>query len=449
MIIYNHGRLSGRLHIDMKDMLKSWLFPTTMIGRAVRNIVIGLLVVAVLVTLWILFGTSLVSNLQQSGPTTLSKSANLDTMPGPVWALLISVLALVVSSVGKKKRRGWKLYLALIFFNLYVSGASVEILLTALGFIAGGVVDLRTKTSYHRTGWISISFGIHTLLFLVLQAFIRFLAWIFQIESVNGVFYTDLPLACSGLLFIKCFSTEFVQEGKIGWITLFNQWIPAGSNIYPGLVCLPLSPKVFKHFIEVSSTSSISKVLYLGGEATKVVKIQTAGGDAEVQLSLRLRIIDTLSALNNPVTDAQVIEYVKGALTARLALPDIVNIASIKTLRNDVVKYVETEVNAILKKIHGHCIEGVNLIEAEETAIVRNARLEAEVEVIKDNYLLAETNRLCQRAMILVTESGGHMKFSEAFGEVVKLDRNVTRIQNIGGGRGGKGGVIPVTNIKT
>ncbi len=179
-----------------------------------------------------------------------------------------------------------------------------------------------------------------------------------------------------------------MPAGHLGWITLFNQWPKAGANIPPGLVCLPFNPKIFKWFIQVESKPSTGTTEYLGGKEKTPVKIQAGAGatsfDAMVELSFVYSLKDTWKAVTRPIKPANIIEYIKGALTARLIDPAITGIDIIKgPKKSDITKYVLQEANILLAD-HGYEISSVSLIEAEEVEAVRAARVKLTARALQE-----------------------------------------------------------------
>ncbi len=430
------SRYSKRLHIHM--LTPEELAAIEAREKKLRRLGLGIILGVIVIGAAIWFSWNYIASLWQSDTTAPEPESPGTTTPFS-WVVLASFVCGVGLLWTRQKLAGWVAVGIALLLVFYYLGMSFLLGILISTCFAIGTTVLKAKKSYDFWGWTCIAAAVHMSLFTISNVFISLFLW-FCFNAQPWFWLNDVLFAAWGVSFFSCFSSKQVTEGKIGQMTLLNKWITWGSNIPPGITCLPVP---FKWVVKVDAKSATSVVAFLGGKEKTPVPIQTGANGTEftamIEARFKYKLIHTAKALLSPVKPEALTEIVKAAITAFLADPTLTEVSQIRSRKAELAKNSREFAQQAFFDL-GYELEEFLLIEAEDEKSVVAARTALKTGVLLEARDRQETQGLIQRAIELMSaDPHGTMKYPEALRmaqvEAGKRKAEEIRVTGKGGGR--------------
>ena len=396
----------------------SILRPTSRSGKAIRNMVLWFLSIALLIfCVWWFFGDAIAGLRQSSGSKAFPRSENLGTTVMPTRLTVYGI-----------EKASW-----------YVA---------AIAGIAG-IIQLWKKSQYTWRGWICVSICAHILIPHFTVSSIRFFS-----EVAFGGLWNWLDLSVTVLIYAwwtaiffcdSAFNTKVVPTDKIGVFVLWERRLSWGNKIPSGPVALPC-PKWLGLKVENESSKTETVTLETAPEKPVVIQAGSAIGKpfaVHLKATFKFRVVDPIMVKTTPLDEKLRREAITQALTEELQ-----NSTDIKDVRkNKSAIAAKAVLNPHNTKSAGtrFASSGYELLSIDITSAERDPKLEAaeikreeqiieeQIEDIDQEGLIRQTKKLMDELGITVDNA-----LTRTQTQRDKIKR--TRLDGLNSGGSGKGG---------
>lgn len=475
MIIYNNGRLSGRLHINMK------------FKKNILRTLIALAVVAGLIWLLYTYAQNILTFLNGS-VNVLSEVVSSDTthafvrwvgmlLPAIIWVFVfvkckpgsltmfqrsvrnvvlwscgLATVCILWTAVGKDvleevmlksstkststtaSSNGWT-----------VDGIKQTSWLTALLTGVAGFLQLWKKGQYIWRGWVCLGICLHILC-------AHFMVWISRLISnmLFGGWYEWLDMTITvGIyawwtvifFFDSAFNTKVVSTDRIGVFVLWERRLSWGNKIPAGPVALPF-PKWLGLKVETESAKTETVTLETANDKPVVIQAGSAVGKPfpiYIKATFKFVVEDPIKAKTAPLDEQLRRQVIEQALTEELQThPDI---TSVRKEKKTIAVYAvmnPTSKKGARIRFHdsGYKLLSIDITSAERDPKLEAAELEIERERLEGVSDLIDNQNNIDMADMYVARG---MPFKEAINLALTNKQRIRaiRYQGLGGNEGG------------